>query len=428
MSRSFRLGRWRSTPPTLLRIYLLGGAIVLAVALLLYFNRLAQRVDSQTEAMSALTARLIAFTTLTVGESPDSLTQRQFQNAIQSLTFPVILTDITGRPVAWSSQVPVARMGIDQLIREDLENPSREMEKVLGLRDRMDRSHLPIPMLNPGTRDTLLYFHYGASALAGELRWIPWITIGVAALFGVVGLLMVRSFKRAEESYIWAGMAKESAHQMGTPLSSLAGWLHVLQEEVPEGGDKVTLSRELYEEVVREIGQDTGRLNRVAARFSQIGSRPRLDARDLGPVIQETVAYFHRRFPQGVSLRTEIAPDLPPADHNPELFGWVLENLIKNALNAVEIPGGEVKLVASAGDRSVIIDVIDNGKGVEPGMEKQVFRPGVSTRTRGWGLGLPLSRRIVEQYHGGRLELLRSSPGKGAVFRVSLPRREPGAP
>jgi signal transduction histidine kinase len=417
---------WRTSPPVFLRLYLFFGALVLALGLLVYFHRLARRVDAQTEAMSGLVARVIAFTTLSVADTSiaGSSTQAQFQEVLHELPFPVILTDVDRRPLTWSSHVNVPPMSIDRLLREDLDHPSPGLAPVLRQVRRMDRMHAPIPMLEPGTADTLMYLHYGAPALAGELQWTPWITIAAAALFGAVGLLMLRSLKRAQEGFIWAGMAKETAHQMGTPLSSLIGWLEVLRDEVKPSGERVELSRELFEEVVREMNLDTGRLNRVAARFSQIGSRPRLESQSVVPVVESTVAYFRRRIPEGVTLTLQVASDAMPVALNPELFGWVLENLLKNAMDAVDSKTGkvEVEVKASASQKTVNVSVRDNGKGVTPGMEEQIFRPGVSTRMRGWGLGLALSRRIVEHYHGGRLDLVRSEPGKGAEFRVTLPR------
>ena len=416
-----RLGSGQTAPPALFRVYLLVGAVMLALSLLLYFNSLARRVDAQAEAMSSLVAEVIGFTTLAVGELPDSLAQKQFENVIDALTFPMIVTDPTGRPLAWSRQVKEKPQSIETLIAADLNHPGPALKRILETVDRMDQKHRPVPMIDPGTTVAIAYLHYGSPALTRELKWTPWITIAVAMVFGLVGLLILRNIKRAEESFIWAGMAKESAHQMGTPLSSLAGWITLLREEAVAGEDPVLVKRSVFDEVVQEIEQDTGRLNRVAARFSQIGSKPKLVLTDIRPIAQSTVDYFKRRFPEGVILNLDISPDLPEVRLNPELFGWVLENLIKNAVNAVDPEAGQITVrVSSSSAGEILISVIDNGKGITPGMEKQIFRPGVSTRHRGWGLGLPLSRRIVEQYHGGRLELVRSEPGQTTEFRVTL--------
>ncbi len=419
-----RLGPLRTTPPTLLRIYLLAGTVLLAVALLLYFNSLAHRVDTQTQAMSDLVAHSIALSTLAVEGSADSLSARtQFREVIRALNFPVMVTDAEGFPLAWNRKVGIDTLGIAEIVAEDLDHPSPTMARVLAARDDMDDEHTPIAMFAPGTNDTLMLLHYGSPFLADELRWTPWITIAVAALFGFSSLLMIRSLKRAEETFIWAGMAKEAAHQMGTPLSSLIGWIEVLREESATQGDEATIQRKLFEEVASEIERDVGRLNRVAARFSQIGSQPRLERKSVGPIVNSTVDYFRKRFPEGVVLELETQDDVPEVMLNTVLFGWVLENLIKNAMNAVDKVNGEVRVrvATDPGNREIRIEVSDNGRGVTPGMEKQIFRPGVSTRLRGWGLGLTLSRRIVELYHGGRLDLVHSEVGKGATFRVTLP-------
>jgi len=418
-----RLRAVRLSPPVFLRVYLLVGAVVLAVALLLYFHSLALRVESQTEAMSDLVTHVIAFTTLAVKESPDSLAQNQFQSVIRSLNFPVVVTDVNGLPLAWNKRVGAKTLSIDQILTEDLEHPSPPLAHVLAETRTMDRRHPPVPMFTPGTHTPLLYLHYGPTPLVEELRLIPIVTIGVAALFGIVGLLMLRSLKRAEQGFIWAGMAKETAHQMGTPLSSLMGWMEVLKDEARVGASEATVPRDLYEEIVKEIGRDADRLNRVAARFSQIGSRPRLERGSIEPVVRGTVDYFRRRFPQDVELKLEIEPGLPEAAMNQELIGWVLENLIKNSLNAADKGAGrvQVRVRPLAAGKGIAVSVRDNGRGVTAGMERQIFRPGVSTRQRGWGLGLPLSRRIVEEYHRGRLDLTWSEPGAGAEFTVILP-------
>ena len=426
--RPLRLRAGRMYAPTFLRVYLLTGAVVLAVALLLYFHSLALRIEAQAESTGDLLANVIAFTTLAVGQS-DSLMQEQFRRTIHDMTLPVVVSDAAGRPLAWNRQVGVDTLSMKRLAEEDMDHPGPEVQRIVKTMRDMDRRHRPIPMYEPHAAEPSVFLHYGSSPLVDELRWIPWITIAVAALFGFTALLMLRSMKRAEQGFIWAGMAKETAHQMGTPISSLLGWMEVLRDEVTFRGDEVTMPRELFEEVVKEIGEDANRLNRVAARFSQIGSRPQLQAGPVMPVVEATVEYYRRRFPEGVDLVLHREPDLPPVERNAELLGWVLENLLKNALNAVDRHGGkvEVRVASLAGGKGLTISVRDNGRGVEQGMEGQIFRPGVSTRQRGWGLGLPLSRRIVEEYHHGRLDLVWTEPGRGAEFRVTLPAAPPNA-
>lgn len=410
--------------PTFFRIYLLGGTVLLAVGLLFYFQSLTRRVEAQTEAMSSLVANVIALSTLAVETSPDSSAHTMLQEQLRSLNFPVILTDVAGLPLAWNARVGVPPLSISRLEQEDLETPGPELARVLEVLRDMDAQHTPVPMTRPGSDEALILLHYGSPGLLAELRWTPWITIAVGLLFGLTALLMLRGQKRAEEGFIWAGMAKETAHQMGTPLSSLVGWMELMREESQVGRTEAVVPRELFEEVLHEVGRDAERLNRVAARFSQIGSKPRLARASVLPVVQATVDYFRRRVPEGFRLELQGADDLPEVQLNAELMGWVLENLIKNAMNAADKEHGRVRVEVGARGDGIEIRVRDNGRGVQPGMEERIFRPGVSTRTRGWGLGLPLSRRIVESYHGGRLDLTWTQPGEGAEFAVRLP----GAP
>jgi signal transduction histidine kinase len=210
-------------------------------------------------------------------------------------------------------------------------------------------------------------------------------------------------------------MAKETAHQLGTPLSSLMGWLEMLREN-----GESSRRRELLEEMERDLQ----RLNKVAARFSQIGSRADLKEQCIEGAVKEVQQYFSRRLPQtGREIRIvgQNLDGLPPVPLNRELFQWVLENLIKNALDAIEAPQGLIRIDGGRlnGNR-IYIDVIDNGKGIEFRKKSDVFKPGYSTKKRGWGLGLNLAKRIVEDYHGGRLFVKESRPGEGTTMRIIL--------
>jgi NtrC-family two-component system sensor histidine kinase KinB len=223
-----------------------------------------------------------------------------------------------------------------------------------------------------------------------------------------------RNIKESEQNYIWVGMAKEAAHQLGTPISSLLGWLQLLREG----------SEESPREIAAHMESDITRLQRVANRFGQIGSIPDRRPTDLVSLCEEVLFYYRQRLPHrgdGVTIEGEFDL-LPEADVNPELFGWVIENLIKNALEAVDPRTGRVVLRARlVGDGRIKLSLSDNGKGIAPGLVQHVFKPGFSTKRRGWGLGLTLARRIVEEYHGGRIWVEESTPETGTTFSMTIP-------
>jgi hypothetical protein len=235
--------------------------------------------------------------------------------------------------------------------------------------------------------------------------------VGLFIGVGYVGFSYVR---RSEQSNLWVGMAREAAHQLGTPISSLMGWVEVLR--MPN------LSDEQRSEAVDEIENDIDRLQRVANRFSDIGSMPKLEQQRLAPIVEQTATYIRRRIPQRrdqITLTAEVPNDLE-APVNEELFAWVVENLLKNALDAID-GAGRIALTAGTDATGVWIEVEDTGAGIERSQWKNVFRPGYSTKKRGWGLGLSLARRVIEDYHGGSLRLADSTVGEGSTFRIDLP-------
>jgi signal transduction histidine kinase len=232
--------------------------------------------------------------------------------------------------------------------------------------------------------------------------------------------------RRAEQRSIWVGMALETAHQLGTPLSSLMGWIERLRSQADSsGGDEVKMSRAEVSETVDEMERDVERLRKVAQRFSHVGSTPRLEKRDIGLVVRQAVEYARRRLPRRdgeveIEERYETVPELPC---NRELLEWVIENLLSNAVSALDKRPGRIEVVVSPGDDGgVEIEVRDNGRGMSPTEQRRAFEPGYTTKRRGWGLGLALSQRVVEEYHGGRLYIRRSIPGEGTVVVIALRR------
>ncbi|CUS98268.1 Histidine kinase-, DNA gyrase B-, and HSP90-like ATPase, partial [Candidatus Kryptonium thompsonii] len=231
------------------------------------------------------------------------------------------------------------------------------------------------------------------------------------------GYLSFSYIKKTEQSNIWVGLAREAAHQLGTPVSSLYGWLEILRTKIDNEED-VT-------DVIHEIENDLIKLNRVIQRFSKIGSKPEYVEEKIADVINSVVRYFEKRIPQsGKKITISVRGDVEAkAFINRELFEWVVENLLKNSLDAIENSEGKIEFKIQERKKDIIIDVSDTGRGINMKYRKDIFRPGYTTKKRGWGLGLSLSKRIIETYHGGKLFLKESKIGKGSTFRIVLKKK-----
>lgn len=248
---------------------------------------------------------------------------------------------------------------------------------------------------------------YDESLMLRRLAWYPYVVMAVVLLFVVLALLAVLTSKRAEQNRVWVGLSKETAHQLGTPISSLTGWVEVLRETHP--GD----------EMIAEMSKDVKRLELLAERFSKIGSRPELQPENLCDTLRAVVTYMQRRVSNRVSLTARLPEQALIVPLCASLFEWVVENLCKNAVDAMD---GAGSITLSAGEEADIawIEVQDTGKGIAAKNFKSVFMPGFTTKKRGWGLGLSLAKRIVEEYHGGRIFVKNSQIGQGTTFRIEL--------
>jgi hypothetical protein len=322
---------------------------------------------------------------------------------IQGTDYPIIITDTAMVP--YSCKNVEATLDTMRIFTAEIKNLLSE-----NIKD-MDKENKPIPI--KWNNQILSYMHYGVSPVINKLRWLPYIEITGALLFILIGYIGFSQIKKSEQRYIWVGMAKETAHQLGTPLSSLIGWIDLLKE------DKRKLSQALP-----EMETDTARLNKVAARFSQIGSFPSLKKSDIVEVIQSVISYFHARLPQYYNkiIIKEKYTTYPNLYINRDLFEWVLENILKNAIDAIKSKSGEIIIAVSMEPNAkyINIDISDTGLGITHRNQKNIFKPGFSTKTRGWGLGLSLAKRIIEEYHGGKLFILESRIGKGSTMRIML--------
>lgn len=251
-------------------------------------------------------------------------------------------------------------------------------------------------------------YYYGKSKLQSEVSYYPIIQLFIVALFIIIVLITISTRNKSTQNLVWAGMAKEAAHQLGTPLSSLQGWIELLKEN--EGNEKL----------IAEMSKDVERLKLVSDRFGKIGSTPQLEAMNIIPHVENMVDYIRKRSPQKVKFNVNnYGASSATAMINAALFDWVIENLLKNALDAMEgrgIIAVDIKNETSA----VLIDVSDTGKGISKKNIARIFKPGFTTKKRGWGLGLTLCKRIIEQYHKGELFVKNSEPGRGTTFRIVL--------
>lgn len=259
--------------------------------------------------------------------------------------------------------------------------------------------------------DNLQHLYYDDSKLLRRLSYYPYIQLLVMLAFIAVVYFAVSSTKRAEQNKVWVGLSKETAHQLGTPISSLMAWTEILKDS---GADP---------EMVGEMNKDVNRLSTIASRFSKIGSQPQMERDDLNEVVFRAASYMKTRISSRINLSVELCDAPLPVSLSAPLLEWVMENLIKNAVDAME-GTGSITVATSAAGGKARVTVTDTGKGIPRKNQKTVFNPGFTTKKRGWGLGLTLAKRIVEQYHKGRIFVAWSEPGKGTSFEIDLPLSE----
>lgn len=317
-------------------------------------------------------------------------------------TIPVLLTDDEGRIIMQRNfelpepPDPEAPLTISAANEEYLLN------KLEALKNSANVIHITIM---PGVAQHL---YYEDSQMLKALNLYPYIMVFVALIFFVILYFALVSAMKADQNKLWVGLSKETAHQLGTPISSLMAWLQLLEAE---GVDPDT---------VREMDKDVGRLSVIASRFSKIGSKPKMESTSVNDVVKQAVEYMRTRISRRITLSLEEPAEELHVMLSPPLIEWVLENLIKNAVDAMDGKGAITVALHPERGKAVIL-VSDTGKGMTRKQRTDVFRPGYTTKKRGWGLGLTLARRIIRQYHGGKIFVSASEPGVGTTFRIELP-------
>jgi len=333
-----------------------------------------------------------------------------FENIIRPIDFPLILTDENNH-INLKSKSDIRNIRFDSTLSEAaltkfFRNKLREMDEV----------NKPINVTYVAEKDTIILtrIHYGNSGLINQLKYYPYLQILIVGLFIIIGYIGFSQIKKSEQSNIWVGMAKETAHQFGTPISSLMGWIEILKLHFSDP-DKVL-------DTAEEIENDVEKLNKITNRFSKIGAKPDLKTGNVTELLLNVVEYYKRRLPQtGKKVSLELLEQTKiEAKIHVELFEWVIENLIKNALDSITHDNGKITLSVKKVRHKVEIEITDNGKGIDANRRKDIFRPGYSTKRRGWGLGLSLSKRIVEEYHKGKIFVKSSTLNEGTVFKIIL--------
>jgi len=392
----------RSPKSGRIKIALFIAAVCIVIPIMIYTHNLVVELQKKQRETAGLYARSLEYIANSI-PTPGTDYTFIFDEIIGAIDFPVILTNGDDTEISTTKNI-----SLDSTF-------SREKRQTIlfEMITEMDGENNPILVTY---QDSLVLskVHYGESPLIVRLRWLPVIELSIATLFILVGYIGFSYIKRSEQSNIWVGMARETAHQLGTPLTSMMGWIELLKQQ-SEAMPKIL-------ETVSEFEHDARRLTKVADRFSKIGSKPDLKDENITELIRRTILYFERRIPQmgkKVAITIDAAEGFT-AKVNSELFEWVIENLIKNALDAMEDGRGSISFSLSKERRRTIIDVKDTGKGIDASYHKDIFRPGFTTKKRGWGLGLSLSKRIIETYHNGKLSVLKSAIGEGTTFRIIL--------
>lgn len=392
-------------------------ALLIVIGTLWYTRRVVEQLLKKEDEVADLYAKSLEY----IANSPTEHADYSFifDEVLAAIDFPLILSDAQNNPIR-----PFASS--TRNIDLDTTLPATAQEEFLrSLIAKLDGERIPIKVIvlpsrlfesteAGGDSIVLQIVHYGESNLVTRLRWLPYIEIAIAGMFILIGYVGFSYIKRSEQSNIWVGMAKETAHQLGTPLSSIMGWAELLKMHVDDP--------EKLRDALVEMENDLTRLQKIVNRFSKIGSKPHLKEEYVDEIISSVIRYFERRLPQmnkNIELKIENAQP-SKANINRELFEWVIENLVKNALDAIENGVGTIRFHLANQGRYVVIDVSDTGKGIDMKYRRDVFRPGYSTKERGWGLGLSLSKRIIETYHKGKLILKESRLGKGTTFRIKL--------
>ena len=364
-------------------------AVVISFGSIFYTNKLVDELKEREKRQIELLAKAWEYASVYT----DNLTFINQEIIQQNTSIPVIVVDSEGNPIDFRN--------INFKNKTSEEDKTRILQRELL---KMQAQYEPIPI-----EDALVY--YRNSELLTSLRFYPYVQLSVILFFGILAYAVFNQSKVAEQNRVWAGLTKETAHQLGTPIASLMAWIEYLRNSPVWEENK---------EVIQEMDKDVVKLRMVTERFSSIGSKPSIQPENVFSVIDDAINYLRPRISSKVSIKVNGYGNHVEAMMNKPLFEWVIENICKNAVDAMKGQGSISIDIIKESEKFVFVDITDTGKGMEKGMYKKVFNPGFTTRQRGWGLGLTLAKRIIEGYHKGKVFVKQSELGKGTTFRIVL--------
>lgn len=374
-------------------LFLIG--LVLIVSLLAFSQRIVNDLRKDHREIVRLYSELIASASSQSDESLDFI----FENIIRKVQFPLIQSD--------NDNIP--------RFHRNLSRDEIPPDELLEIMKAMDKQNTPIPLIYRDQDTDIIfgYLHYSDNQLIQRLKWLPFIEISAVTLFVLIGFVGFTVIRNNEKRHIWVGMARETAHQLGTPVSALMGWIDWLKEN-PDN----------LEKIIPEMETDIQRLDQIGERFSKMGSKADLVSANISEIIASVVKYLEKRLPSfGKQVRISNTTKANAVIYaNEVLLSWALENLIKNGIDAIDKLEGYIEIWTSEDSSNVFIYIKDNGKGISRKDRKNIFRPGFSTKERGWGLGLSLTQRIINEIHNGDVSVIESTLGEGTTFQIRLPK------
>jgi len=373
-------------------LFLLG--FILVIFLFTYTQGIVNELRKDNGEIVKLYAEIIA---QTISDENDTNLDFVFDEIIQKAQFPIIYSNNKKDPV----------------YSKNINTDKSNLRKIQSTMDEQNEA-IPLRYANPLTNEIILigFLHYGDSSQIEKLKWLPFIEIGAITLFILLGFISFSIIRNSEKRNIWVGMARETAHQLGTPISSLMGWLEWMKNKPKD-----------QEKIIDDISLDLERLQQVSDRFSKMGSETKIEEVHLSNIVDNIVLYFNRRIPsmgKSIIIENQLESDLK-IRANGILISWAIENVVKNAIDALDNEG-IISLKSKFEKKSIIIVIEDSGKGISRKNWKNIFRPGFSTKEQGWGLGLSLTSRIINEIHGGSIYVSQSKPGQGSTIEILLPK------